>query len=156
MVLLGADAGGCELVVSYTELGGFVGRSQHRPCLCDCCWGSCSTHQQGWDGAGWAVACAVHVCPAMDRDGPAVAAWMSAPSHAPTAAAQQDTTTHQPAGFFWCFRVSSHSLLAQAHDAGGLPSPQRLLPPCAALLAVYDNHLRCLQPHLPHFCHGQP
>lgn len=41
IVLLQEDAGGCRLVVSHTELGGFVGRSRHHPCLrevpcCDC------------------------------------------------------------------------------------------------------------------------
>lgn len=41
VVLLWEDAVGCKLVVSHTELEGFVGRSQHHPCLwevlcCDC------------------------------------------------------------------------------------------------------------------------
>lgn len=41
VVLLWEDAVGCKLVVSHTELEGFVGRSQHHPHLwevlcCDC------------------------------------------------------------------------------------------------------------------------
>ena len=89
--------------------------------------------------------------PACARSG--AATGLSPSSHAPVAVAYQDTAANQPAGFFGRFRVSFHGCSVKAQDAGRLPSSQRLLPPSATLLAVYGSHLRCLQPHLPHFCH---
>lgn len=136
--------GGCqwlEMGVSYTELGGLWGAVTDTPINGR---GRAVTADGGpaapqgargrWGGAARAAAHGL----AWDRVSPAVAAWIPAPPQG-------------PAGLFWCFRVSLPE--SRAHHAGRLCSPQRLLPPRAALLAVHGHHLRCLQPHLPHFCH---
>lgn len=156
VVLLREDTGGCKLLVSHTELGGFAERRQHHLCLREVCPATPTRHRAAPRGAGMKLAgqqLLLPVC-AQSRTG-TVLQWLpgsQSPSHAPLAMAYWDTATNQPAGFFWCFRVSFHSPLVKAQDAGRLPSSQRLLPPGATLLAVYSNHLRCLQPHLPHFC----
>lgn len=74
--------------------------------------GSCSTHpvrgsaRESWDEAGCAAARAPRVCLEQDRDVPAAAAWISAPSsHAPIAVAYQDAATNQPAGSFLVFQA---------------------------------------------------
>lgn len=137
--------GGChwlEMGVSYTELGCLWGRVTDAP---DNGMGSAATA----DGVLQHPRVGGLELPElqlMDDPGMGQGLDPSPSSRVPRAAAHQG-----PTGLFWCFRVSFPA--SRAHHAGRLHSPQWLLPPCAALLAVHSHHLRCLQPHLPHFCH---
>lgn len=141
--------GGCqwlELGISYSELGGLWGGVtpvNGKGCAVTADGGPAAPQgaRGRWGGAAWVAAHGLawgQSCSGCLDPIPS--------SHVPQTAAHQG-----PAGLFWCFRVSLPD--SRAHHAGRLRSPQWLLPPGAALLAVHGHHLRCLQPHLPHFCH---